>query len=587
MRLLPLVVLLAACAPDLLAPTLAIDPQAPVTADDLVLTVTEAPDLDEKVELTYRVTWQRDGADVASLADLLTVPAAETAKGQTWTAVVVGVDDKDRETPSVSVQTTIGDTGPAAVSVAITPDEAFEATTLTAVPEGSDPDGDPLTWTYTWYVNDAPVSGVDGPTLTGLRFDKNDVVGVTATGTADGVDTETVSSADIVILNTPPSVDAAAIAPDPFSVVDVLTCEPTGWSDDDDDAEDYLVAWEVDGALVSTDTALDGSQFRRGQSIVCTLTPFDGDDEGTPVSSAAVVAGNAPPSIGRIALSSTSPRTNDTVAAIAEGITDPDGDAVQVRFAWSVGGTVVHTVTTAGASSLDGVLFFSKGDAISLTATPIDASGLEGAPVIVDGIRAINTPPNAPELTIDPADPVDADVLYCAVTTPSVDADDDEVTYTFSWTVDGEAWEGETLESEWEGDTIPASATRPGQEWECAAVANDGEADGGEGFAEVVRIWAPPAVGTTGTTGVVSGNPWYVCRADTSTTWVAANTSGTYRYDEVCKELGYDRADAWGGTCGTRCGYCGNVGREFYDGGGKDSCGAGTVCFTVHWRCVR
>ncbi|QDG51927.1 hypothetical protein FIV42_14615 [Persicimonas caeni] len=92
------------------------------------------------------------------------------------------------------------------------------------------------------------------------------------------------------------------------------------------------------------------------------------------------------------------------------------------------------------------------------------------------------------------------------------------------------------------------------------------------------------AVGTTGTTGRISGAEWIVCRADSSTAWVAANSGGVYNPTVACQSLGYSGADAWGGTCGTVCGYCGQQGNEYYDGGGGD---ATYLTFTVHWRCTQ
>ncbi len=92
-----------------------------------------------------------------------------------------------------------------------------------------------------------------------------------------------------------------------------------------------------------------------------------------------------------------------------------------------------------------------------------------------------------------------------------------------------------------------------------------------------------PAVGTGGTDGVLSGDPWTVCRADTDTAWVAANVSGQYNAIVACQALGYTSVDAWGGTCGTVCGYCDVAGNEYYDGGGGSPT---SLAYTVHWRCT-
>jgi hypothetical protein len=57
------------------APTLGIAPPEPVTTDDLVLSVlSEAVDPEDS-DVTYRLRWVRDNAEVDGLTDTWTVPA--------------------------------------------------------------------------------------------------------------------------------------------------------------------------------------------------------------------------------------------------------------------------------------------------------------------------------------------------------------------------------------------------------------------------------------------------------------------------------------------------------------------------------
>lgn len=94
----------------------------------------------------------------------------------------------------------------------------------------------------------------------------------------------------------------------------------------------------------------------------------------------------------------------------------------------------------------------------------------------------------------------------------------------------------------------------------------------------------PPTVGVTHTTGVVSGNPWIVCRADSSTAWITSDVSGTYNGIAACQSIGYTSITGNGGTCGTVCGYCGSP-TETYDG--SNGCVFPQMCNTVAWRCAR
>ena len=70
----------------------------------------------------------------------------------------------------------------------IDPRAPFSGSTVRAVVQARDPDGDPLTYKYQWYVNDSPVAGNgDSLTLTGVK--KGSWVHVTVTpndGFADG-----------------------------------------------------------------------------------------------------------------------------------------------------------------------------------------------------------------------------------------------------------------------------------------------------------------------------------------------------------------------------------------------------------------
>jgi hypothetical protein len=97
------------------------------------------------------------------------------------------------------------------------------------------------------------------------------------------------------------------------------------------------------------------------------------------------------------------------------------------------------------------------------------------------------------------------------------------------------------------------------------------------------RAGFPPAAGTNGNAGVLSGNVWTVCRANSNTAWVASTGGGQYNAVVACQSLGYSGVNAWGGNCGTVCGYCGTP-NETYDGNGGPTPPT-DLGFTVHWRC--
>ena len=107
-------------------------------------------------------------------------------------------------------------------------------------------------------------------------------------------------------------------------------------------------------------------------------------------------------------------------------------------------------------------------------------------------------------------------------------------------------------------------------------------------FVLVLMVSSPlalaiPHIGQSGTDSSYESSDWVVCRADQQTAWVSADSGGEYDAVAVCQQLGYGGVDAWGGTCGSVCGYCGEQGNEHFDGAGGNS--PDYLSRTVHWRC--
>ena len=115
---------------------------------------------------------------------------------------------------------------------------------------------------------------------------------------------------------------------------------------------------------------------------------------------------------------------------------------------------------------------------------------------------------------------------------------------------------------------------------------DDGNQTNGDGCSSTCQdegIGFPPPVGYEETS---NGGTWRVCRADSSTAWISGKGSGVWNSVAICTSLGYSGVNAFGGTCGTVCGYCGS-GAETYDNNGT-SCGwPPNLCYTVHWRCYK
>ena len=122
---------------------------------------------------------------------------------------------------------------------------------------------------------------------------------------------------------------------------------------------------------------------------------------------------------------------------------------------------------------------FQRGDLIGLTVTPND--GIDDGPSVSSSLTIANSPPTAPTVELTPEDPVEGlDDLLCSVLIDSTDEDNDPVTYTYSWTLDGQSTSHTT-------DTISATLTLAGDTWACTVTPNDG-IDDGQPTSETVTI---------------------------------------------------------------------------------------------------
>ena len=465
-------------------PTVVIDAPADgdvvAEGDTVTLVGTLADDLDapEGPEVTW--TSDRDG--------LLWDGHADTAG-----AVVLSVDTLSAGDHLVTLAATDSDgligtdtvtlrvNGlPTAPTVSITPDPATSADDLTAtvVVDAVDPEGDPISYTWSWLRDGVVSSASTSASLPASATARGEVWQVRVTpddGTHDGPP----GTDSVTIGNAAPSLTGAAITPDPADAADVLTCTSSGYADADGDGDRSTYAWTVGSSTIGTGSSVT-TGYARGDLVTCTVTPSDGTDAGSPVR-VSLTIDNAPPAVAALAISPSSPGTNDTLS-VSVTTTDADGDAVSVSYAWYVNGRL-----SGSSSSLAGTTAFSRGDTVYVVVTPTDGTDA-GWPATSTAVTVANTAPSAPVVTISPASPVEAvDDLWCQVTAGATDVDGDAVSYTVSWEVDGASF-GWATTTTWPTDTIDAAETAAGDRWTCTAVPTDGTTAGATATASVTIL---------------------------------------------------------------------------------------------------
>ena len=76
-------------------------------------------------------------------------------------------DGETDGSPVTSATVTVANSAPVATDVSLGSSAVYTNDTLTAVPSGSDADGDSITWTYAWYLSGSEVTGETSATLSG------------------------------------------------------------------------------------------------------------------------------------------------------------------------------------------------------------------------------------------------------------------------------------------------------------------------------------------------------------------------------------------------------------------------------------
>ncbi len=227
------------------------------------------------------------------------------------------------------------------------------------------------------------------------------------------------------------------------------------------------------GASMVLDPAREDATDNDDGASWCESTSTYGDgDLGTPGADNDGCPGlsgpNTAPVATSVSLTPSDAGTDDTLTATVATF-DADGHDVTVSYAWVVNGSPIGET----GETLDGALWFDKGDEVAVTVTPNDGQD-DGTSLTSAVVTIANTAPVAPVAAISPSSPSEADDLLCEVSTEAADADGDILGYAATWTVDGVASSAATTTT-LSGDTVPASATSGSEVWACTLTASDGE----------------------------------------------------------------------------------------------------------------
>ena len=441
------------------APVLAdvtLTPSGAIEGDALTCTPGSVSDADGDSSFSYTYAWNVDGTSLTASSS--TLDDSYWSKGEPVYCTVTPNDGSDNGSGVPSNTITIGNAAPSISSVSISPSSPAVTDDLTCSYSGySDPDGDGDSSTYSWTVGGSAAGS--SATLSTGSFASGDTV-ICEVTPDDGTDTGTAQSATVTVGNSAPSIASVSISPSSAVVGDTLTCSYSGYSDADSDPDSSTYLWTVDGSSAGTSSTLS-SGFSGGDTVMCTVTPYDGFSSGTAVDDS-IVIGNTAPELDDVSLFPTDAQEGDTLTCTPGTTSDADGDTVSYRYAWSVEGASTGTSDTTLSDT-----YWDKGEDVICTVTPEDGSD-DGLSVPSNTVTILNTEPEIDSVSVSPADAAVSDPLTCSYSGYQ-DADGDTDASTYSWTISGtEVGTSSTLSSGYSsGDTVT-----------CTVTPNDGEEDG-------------------------------------------------------------------------------------------------------------
>ena len=437
--------------------SVAIDQGSPRTGDTLSATVL-AHDADgDPVTLAYE--WTKNGQPLLGQTGV-TLDLAAFGHGDRGESVGLTVTPSDATStgaPRTSATVTVANTAPAA-TVVLDATSPKTDDTVTATATGSDPDAEPVRFTYVWKVAGVAVRTTAGTLATTDSLDlsqagfgdRGQAVAVEVTPT-DGTLVGSSATDAATVANSAPTLTVALDDTAPRSNA-ILTANATR-ADADGDPVTLTYVWKVNGVTRKTTTAtaatadtLDLGVAGNGDDndvVTVDAVASDGTDSSPSRNASATVGVDHLP-VATVALSTTAPKTDDTLTATATK-TDGDGDPVTLTYVWKVNGATVKT--TAGSSALTDTLDLSaaghgdKGQTVSVDVTANDTF-VDGATVTATATVA-NSAPAVDTVAVDEGAPTTNDTLHLTVTAHDPDAAD-TLTYGYQWRKGGAAIPGAT-----------------------------------------------------------------------------------------------------------------------------------------------
>ena len=269
--------------------------------------------------------------------------------------------------------------------------------------------------------------------------------------------------------NTPPTASNLVLGPSGATTTSQLALSYTYNDAENDPESGTTIDWFRDGVqIVNSGTTASASLTAKHQEWYAVVTPSDGSDAGTSVTSNTLIIANTIPSLTSVTIEPNSPETEDDLSYSAAA-TDDDLDPLTYETRWLLEGSVVSALddsetvpsyATRSGENWSMEVRVSDGEATTAWQT---------AQTVQIGGVVQNTPPTVTATDVTPLAPKTGDDL--SVTYSYADDDNDaEVRHEIEWYRNG------VLDAVFKGSGIPSSSTEKGETWTARVRVSDGNA---------------------------------------------------------------------------------------------------------------
>jgi len=223
----------------------------------------------------------------------------------------------------------IGRQSRGSTTVGIMPEKPTVMTDIQAVYSGVGPAA------YQWKKNSLVIPGQTTYKLLKKYFLRGDTITVIVT--SGGIE----EAASVAIGNSVPNVVSVPFSPEYIHAGVAITVKPIGY-DPDGDEVGFRYVWSINGKeLLGDSPVLSGNDFKRGDTVLLKVIPYDREGDGAPFLTMGMIIPNASPRIISVPIEEFLGREY-TYRVVAE---DPDGDPLSYSFASAPQGMTIDAKT--------------------------------------------------------------------------------------------------------------------------------------------------------------------------------------------------------------------------------------------------